>query len=173
MAEQFEVVDDKGRPAGLVPRHRVHAEGWWHRAVHVWIFDSAGRVLLQRRSPDKDVNPDRWDVSCGEHLQPGESYWDAAHRGLAEELGIDGVALEPLGGERAVAFDWPELGIHDYECQQAYRGITDATLTAEPAEIAELHWLAPAELLAWLAAEPEAFTPGLRRDLAELAVLRL
>jgi len=169
--ELFEILDEHGRGAGLVPRERVHGEGLWHRAAHVWVFDSQGCVLVQRRSHDKDLNGGLWDISVGEHLQPGETYGDAALRGLHEELGLAVNAVEALGGERRVTLDRPELGVRDYEVQQAFRAICDAEVTAEPAEIAALERLAPADLRAWAAADPEAFTPGFHRDVADLGVL--
>ena len=171
MDELFEILDENGEPAGVVPRAQVHTEGFWHRAVHVWLFDLRGCVLLQRRGPNKDINPNLWDVSVGEHLIPGETYSEAAYRGVQEELSIRVDVLEPLGGERRVAFDWPQLGIHDHECQQAFRGVTDAAVTAESTEIAELRWLWPNELCAWLSTEPEAFTQGCVRDISELNLL--
>jgi len=169
--ELFETIDERGQAAGLVPRARVHAEGRWHRAAHVWVFDSDGHVLVQQRSQDKDLNPGKWDVSVGEHLQPGEGYRDAALRGLHEELGLVVDALEPVGGEREVKLDRPELGVHDYELQQAFRVVNDAAVTSEPAEIAALERIAPAELRAWLAREPERFTPGFHRDVGDLGLL--
>ena len=33
----------------LKPRGEVHRDGDWHRSVHVWLIDAAGRLLLQRR----------------------------------------------------------------------------------------------------------------------------
>ncbi len=169
--ELFEIIDERGEPAGLAPRARVHAEGLWHRAAHVWVFDSDGHVVLQQRGREKDLNPGKWDVSVGEHLQPGEDYRDAALRGLYEELGLVVASVEPVGGEREATLDRPELGIHDHELQQAFRLVTDATVTSEPAEIAALERIAPAALRDWLAREPERFTPGLHRDVADLGLL--
>ena len=61
--EQFEILDERGRPVGLAPRSRAHREGLWHRAVHVFVFRSDGRLLIQRRQYDKDICPGVWDLS--------------------------------------------------------------------------------------------------------------
>lgn len=171
MDELFETFDESGAPAGRAPRPEVHARGLWHRAVHVWLFAPDGRVWVQQRGPDKDINAGRWDVSVGEHLQPGEGYAAAAHRGLAEELGVTGATIEPVGGVRRVTLERPELGIDDRELQQAYRAIHAGPVTPDADEVAALRLVTPDELRAWLAGAPEDFTPGLRRDLEDLDLL--
>ncbi len=170
MTEYFETFDEDGHPAGLVARPTVHRDGLWHRAVHVWLFRSDGHVYVQRRAPDKDVSPDCLDVSVGEHLQPGEDFPAAAHRGLAEELGVTGVTPVAIGGERRVTQHRPELGIHDREIQQAFHVVYDGDVAPEPTEIAALELWTMERLRAAVARSPDAFTPGLRADLAELAL---
>jgi hypothetical protein len=32
-----------------LPRKQVHATGTWHRAVHIWLYNSKGQILLQKR----------------------------------------------------------------------------------------------------------------------------
>ncbi len=168
VTEYFETFDEEGRPAGRVARPRVHRYGLWHRAVHVWLFRSDGRVYVQRRAPDKDVSPDCLDVSVGEHLQPGEDFRDAAYRGLAEELGVVGITPVALGGERRVTQHRPGLDIHDREIQQAFHVRYDGEVAPEPTEIATLELWTMERLRAAVARSPEAFTPGLRADLADL-----
>ena len=169
--ELLETLDTAGTPAGLVPRDRVHADGLWHRAVHVWVVAPSGWIYVQRRSTHKDLNPDLWDVSVGEHLQPGEDYRDAAHRGLAEELGIAVDHLEPLSGERWISVDHPSHGTRDCEVQQAFRTVTEATPSPAEDEIAELRLISPAELQAWIRDAPAELTRGFHRDVADLGVL--
>lgn len=70
------------------PRLKVHMEGLLHAAVHVLVWDSQGKLLLQRRSRNKRIAPLCWDLSCAEHLQPGETQAQAAVRGLKEELNL-------------------------------------------------------------------------------------
>lgn len=169
MEELFETCDEAGRFTGLAERSRVHAEGLWHRAVHVWLFDPCGRVWIQRRGWHKDINAGIWDVSVGEHLQPGESWSEAAARGLREELAIEKApTLEPLGDVRRVVLDRPEAGIHDHELQQAFRACHDGPVRPDPDEVTEVRLIDPASLKAWLVAEPYAFTHGCRSDVAEL-----
>jgi isopentenyldiphosphate isomerase len=43
---------------------------------------------LQKRSSRKRIQPGKWDSSVGGHVDPGESYEQAAERELAEELGV-------------------------------------------------------------------------------------
>jgi isopentenyldiphosphate isomerase len=79
-----------GNPTGVTaPRSVVHAEGLWHRAVHIWLFHPpSGSLLLQRRASCKDSWPDRWDISCAGHLSAGQTAIQAAVRELEEELGL-------------------------------------------------------------------------------------
>lgn len=171
MEEEFETCDADGVPLGRAPRSRVHAEGLWHRAVHVWVGHPDGRLWLQRRGWDKDINAGAWDVSVGEHLQPGEGYAAAALRGLREELGIAADELEPLGEVRAVCLDRPVQGIHDHELQQAFRAVHPGPVHPDPDELAEVRLVSRAALRAWLAEDPHAFTPGCRNDLEVLGLL--
>ncbi|KAA8495686.1 Nudix hydrolase 3 [Porphyridium purpureum] len=89
--EEFDVLNRDGSPAlQRLPRSVVHAEGHWHRSVHVWIVDEKeGTLLLQMRAPDKDTFPNRLDVSAAGHIAAGEGSWDTALRELEEELGVE------------------------------------------------------------------------------------
>ncbi|KIZ01518.1 hypothetical protein MNEG_6439, partial [Monoraphidium neglectum] len=66
--EVLEVVDDGCVVIGRELRGEIHRRGLLHRAVYVWVFDQAGRLLLQRRSWDKKIGPGQWDLSAAEHL---------------------------------------------------------------------------------------------------------
>jgi isopentenyldiphosphate isomerase len=169
--ELFATFTATGEPLGLVPRSVVHARGLWHRSVHVFLFDGEGRLYLQRRAPDKDVCPGLWDLSAAEHLKPGESFADGAERGLAEELGVTGAELEPLGTIFAARLDLPGPGIRDYEMQQSFRGVWAGVLTSDPAEVAEVRAESLESLARWLNDAPEDFTPWFRRDVYRCGIL--
>jgi hypothetical protein len=50
----------KGPPTTLKvnkPRQAVHRDGDWHRAVHIWLINSKGELVLQKRSKFKDTFP--------------------------------------------------------------------------------------------------------------------
>ena len=103
MSEPIEVFTEDGLPSGRVkPRDLVHRDGDWHLAAFVWVFDRAGRLLLQRRSPDKDVWPGLWDASAAGHVTAAERASLAAVRELEEELGVEvpESALIPLAPRR-------------------------------------------------------------------------
>ncbi len=161
--EKFEICSCDGKALGVAPRSRVHREGLWHRAANVVLLRSDGQLILQRRQEDKDVCPQLWDLSVAEHLRPGESYRQAAARGLREELAVEGVALQPLGAVMQVRLVLPELGIKDYELQQTFYGHFDGELCPDPVEVAELATMAWPELREALDSRPQVFTPWLRR----------
>jgi len=100
-SEVFDIVDENDRVIGQAPRSECHGNpSLVHRVAHVLVFDRGGRLLLQKRSRNKDIQPGRWDTSVGGHLDPGESYLEAAYREAREELGLDGVALTYLYASR-------------------------------------------------------------------------
>lgn len=97
MEELFDIVDEQDRVIGQAPRSACHGNpDLVHRVAHVLVFNSAGQLLLQKRSMSKDVQPGRWDTSVGGHLDAGEDYQAAALREMGEELGIFDQPLSPL-----------------------------------------------------------------------------
>jgi len=92
MEEYFDTVDEEGQIIGQASRAACHNDpSLIHRAVHVLVVDSQDRIFLQKRSPQKDIQPGKWDTSVGGHLNAGETYDQAARRELEEELGVSGV----------------------------------------------------------------------------------
>ena len=95
--EILEVVDEKGDVLKLAKRSEIHSDpSLMHRVVHVLVSDKKGRLLLQKRSRNKDVVPGKWDTSVGGHVNPAEDILDAAKREMKEELGISDCRLEYL-----------------------------------------------------------------------------
>ena len=93
--EIVQVVDGENRPVAELPRHRMRSENLPHRATYIFVFDRAGRVLVQRRTAIKDMYPSYYDLAAGGVVAAGESYEENAEREAEEELGIRNTALEP------------------------------------------------------------------------------
>ncbi|MEM4263604.1 MAG: NUDIX domain-containing protein [Candidatus Woesearchaeota archaeon] len=86
--EVLDVVTPKDEVIGSASREECHKEDLRHRGVHIFLFDYEGKVLLQKRSKNKDAFPEYYEASLSEHVKKGEEYTDAAIRELKEELGI-------------------------------------------------------------------------------------
>ncbi len=94
--ELFDVVDENDDVVRQATRKEVHANHWLHRAIHIFVFNKAGELFLQKRSHLKDAHPSVWDSSAAGHLDAGEGYDNAAVRELEEELGITGTIPEQI-----------------------------------------------------------------------------
>jgi len=86
----LDVLNNDGSISGkIASREEVHRKGLHHRTVHIWVLNSKGELLLQKRSAQKEVFPGLWDISCAGHLSTGDSSISGALRELKEELGLD------------------------------------------------------------------------------------
>ena len=156
MDEYFDIVNACDEVVGRALRRDVHAQKLWHRAVHILVFDSAGRVFVQKRSMLKDMSPGLWDSSCAGHVDSGEDYDAAAVRELGEELGIRATAPP----ER-----WLKLSPREetgWEFCWIYRLKHDGPFVLHPEEIETGEWVAPAELDRRIAARPEDYCSAFR-----------
>ncbi len=96
--EVFPLVDEAGNVIGAATRGRCHSGArLLHPVVHLHVFDSLGRLYLQRRPLWKDIQPGRWDTAVGGHIDLGESVEQALQREAREELGIEGFQAERVG----------------------------------------------------------------------------
>ncbi|GAA4678913.1 NUDIX domain-containing protein [Phytohabitans rumicis] len=67
------------------------------RCAGALIVDDDGRIFIQRRSPDRRLFPNIWDI-VGGHLEPEESVEEALRREVREETGWTiSVVLGPVG----------------------------------------------------------------------------
>ena len=97
MEELFEIIDKSGKVIGKEKRSIVHKTGLLHRTSDVFVLDKDGKIFIQQRSFKKLIGPGLWDMSAAEHLKPGESFEQAAIRGVKEELGVKAIDLKKIG----------------------------------------------------------------------------
>jgi isopentenyl-diphosphate delta-isomerase type 1 len=155
--EFFDVVDAGDVVIGRALRREVHATGLWHRAVHVLVFDGAGRTFLQKRSMSKDMSPGCWDAACSGHVDSGENYDAAARRELGEEIGLfvaEGVLTRWFRVEACAQTGWEFLWV--------YRINHLGPFVLHPEEIERGGWFATDEVTAWMKEKPGEFTPAFR-----------
>jgi isopentenyldiphosphate isomerase len=98
--ELIDIYDENNNPLGVQKmKSEAHRKGLWHRASHVWIYNSKGEMLLQLRAKDKEMYPDKWDISAAGHAGAGEDPIATALREVKEELGlsINAADLEYFG----------------------------------------------------------------------------
>ncbi|MCQ2490083.1 MAG: NUDIX domain-containing protein [Ruminococcus sp.] len=135
------------------PRSLVHRDGELHPAVHIWIIkrkDMGIYVLLQKRSHEKNIAPDCYDVSAAGHVGQGEEFRSTAVRETAEELGlkIHGSRLELIGLLRN---SYTSDNIIDNELRAVYlcrEDIDISKLVLQSSEVSDVCWAEIDELLA-------------------------
>ncbi len=154
--EIFDVVDEADRVIGRLSRAEVHRRGLLHRAVHVFVFNAAGQVFLQKRSMRKDRQPGLWDTSASGHVDSGEEYDACAVRELREELGIQ------LGTVPEKLFKLSPSAETDAEHVWVYRCQWDGVIEINLEEIERGEWLATEELTRRLETRPEEIASALR-----------
>ena len=90
MEEYFDVLDENGEFTNEVESRSIcHKEGLWHKAVALFIINSKNQVLLQKRSANKRMWPNLWDITAGGHVLAGEFGFQSIIREIKEEIGID------------------------------------------------------------------------------------
>ena len=87
--EYLDILDENGNKTNITKkRTEVHRDGDWHKAVHIWIINENGDILLQRRASNRDY-PNMLDISCAGHLSAGDDSTTGALRELKEELSLE------------------------------------------------------------------------------------
>jgi 16S rRNA (adenine1518-N6/adenine1519-N6)-dimethyltransferase len=150
--EIFDVVDEADRVIGRNSRHEIHAGKFRHRAVHIFVFNGAGELFLQKRSRWKDVHPGKWDSSAAGHVDSGDDYDATATRELQEELGVI-AALKPVAKiEASEATGW--------EFVRLYETRHDGPFELARSEIETGAYFSPTLIDEWIRSRPQNFATG-------------
>ena len=88
--ELWDIYDAYRRPTGRThERGKPLADGEYHMTVHIAIFSTDGKLLIQQRTKDRASFGGMWDISCAGSVLAGEDSATGARRELREELGLE------------------------------------------------------------------------------------
>lgn len=150
----LELVDEDGMTIGTAEKLSAHEPpGRLHRAFSVFLFDSTGRLLLQRRALGKYHSPGVWSNTCCGHPYPKEPPFVAAARRVGEELGVAPSLMGEAGTVRYNHPD-PDSGLVEQEFNHLFVGLVADELRPDPEEIAETVFVTPEELEKRHASDP-------------------
>ncbi len=143
MEEKFDVLTETGEYADRIEsRDDCHKYGFWHKAVALFIINSNDEVLLQRRSPNKKLWPNLWDISAGGHVLAGEFGFEAIIREIKEELNADIEKNDILfiGSATSTNVKGDIINNHFNEYYIVNKDVDISTLTLQLEEVSEVKW---------------------------------
>ena len=135
--ELVDIVDEFDHVVDSVPRRVMRAERLRHRAVFIAVVDGMGRLLVHRRSPAKDVWPGWCDIAVGGVVGAGETYLEAAHRELAEEIGVTTETLAELDLGESRPYDDDQVSL----LARCYLVTSEGPFTFDDGEVIEAWWV--------------------------------
>jgi len=153
MMEILDVVDENDEVIDTISREDLIGRDVIHRAVAVLIVNSDGKVLIQKRSQGKTLNPGIWSQLAG-HVISEETYDLAAKRETAEEL-FCGVMPE-LKLEKLF-----KILINSYVGRAfftVFRCEYDGHFTANPEEVERIEFRPVNDILADIEANPKNYS---------------
>ena len=149
------LVDKDNNETGTEEKMKAHREGKLHRAFSIFIFNSSGKLMLQRRALKKYHNGGIWTNTVCSHPQPEESYEQAIHRRLQEEMGFD-CDLEQKGCFIYQAKFPNGLIEHEYDC--VFVGYYNNDPILNPDEAMDWKWISLPDLKNKINKNPESYT---------------
>ncbi|MDA3922703.1 MAG: isopentenyl-diphosphate Delta-isomerase [Salinisphaera sp.] len=160
--EPLILVDSDDNPLGYMPKAEAHVgEGVLHRAFSIFLFNSAGQVMMQRRAAGKQLWGGFWSNSCCSHPRRGEAIADAAVRRLREEVDVDAAVTWLYKFEYHAQFG--DVGA-EHELCSVFAAHSDAAIAVNPNEVSEWAYMSPETLDAELADNPDRYTPWLKLE---------
>lgn len=159
MTEQIVLVDDNDTAIGVMEKLQAHREGRLHRAFSIFVFNSAGELLLQKRHSGKYHSAGLWANTCCSHPRPGESLKAATHRRLQEEMGFDCEMSPGFSFIYKVPFD---NGLVENEYDHVYIGHYDSDPVPHPLEVEDWRWVSLPVLQQQIHDEPEHYVHWLQ-----------
>ena len=155
MQEHVILVDRMDREIGIEEKLKVHREGKLHRAFSIFIFNTLGELLLQKRSETKYHSGGLWTNTCCSHPRPGESHYCAARRRLNEEMGFDCGLTELFS---FIYYAELENNLFEHELDRVFVGYYDGQPIPNPDEVDDWKWMDIDRLKQDVGENPEHYT---------------
>lgn len=127
------------------------------RISRVFLRNSKGEILLQKRADSMSALPGRWDQTAGGHVDEGEDYRAAAARELAEEMGIEGVELHEVATFYSEEKDEEKV---KKRFNKIFTGVFDGAVKIDNDEVADFQWISNDKLSERIIQEPNDYPEG-------------
>jgi isopentenyl-diphosphate delta-isomerase len=159
MEDRVILVDEADREVGSAEKLEAHREGKRHRAFSIFVFNSAGQLLLQKRSSRKYHSGGLWSNTCCSHPRPGDPIQDEARKRLLEEMGFQCDLQWIFTFSYNVQFT-NELS--ENEIDHVFIGRYDGDPTPNPDEAEDWKWMDLEDLVNDVKADPDAYSYWLK-----------
>ena len=153
--EWVDIVSEDNEVIAQCSREQMRAERLRHRATYIVVHDGMGKILVQRRTENKDFLPGMLDATAGGVVQSEEAMLDSARREAEEELGIAGVPFAEHG----------MFYFEDEHCRVwggLFSCVSHGPFALQEEEVSEASWMEPEEITA----RCDEFTPDSLKALA-------
>ncbi|MCF0206095.1 MAG: isopentenyl-diphosphate Delta-isomerase [Bacteroidales bacterium] len=153
--EKIALVNEDDKIIGYESKALVHQQGLLHRAFSILVFNSDGRLLLQRRAVGKYHSGGLWTNTCCSHLVEGEEMISYAHNRLQFEMGFDCELKHCFSFHYTTNFP---NGCTENEIDYVMIGKWDGTPLPCEDEVCDFRWVTMQDLLQEIENSPDDFT---------------
>ena len=160
------LVNQNDQPLGGMEKMEAHEKGTLHRAFSVFIFNSEGKMLLQKRAMEKYHSPGLWTNTVCSHPRANENTSDAAHRRIVEEMGFD------CDFEEAFSFVYKAdvgQGLTEHEFDHVFIGESNTLPNPNPEEVDSYKYVNLDWVVQYVKAHPDNYTVWFKIALKEVA----
>ncbi len=157
--EYVVLVNMDNKEIGIEEKLKAHKEGRLHRAFSIFIYNTGGELLIQKRAREKYHSGNKWSNTCCGHPKPKEAITKAAHRRLNEEMGFGCYLIK---NEDILYRLEVGNGLIEYEINQMFVGISNAAPKINKKEAAGCKWINIQDLKSEMQKNPSSYAPWFR-----------
>ena len=154
------VVDHKDTVLGTMPKTDAHRQGILHRAFSVFVFNSAGNLLLQRRADHKYHSGGLWTNTCCSHPAAGTDIYAQAVSRTRQEMGITPDRMRHVGS--VIYRADLDRGMVEHEFDHIFVGYSDQMPDPNPDEVSGYLYMPFPEVRKAVSVVPGEFTVWFR-----------
>jgi len=135
---QLILVDKNDNQIGTMEKLEAHQKGLLHRCFSIFIFNSSGQLMLQKRASHKYHSGGLWTNTCCSHPEPNTELIPFAQKRLQEEMGFRCDLKEILAFTYKKTFD---NGLTEHEFDHVLVGYYDKDPSPNPQEADDWKWV--------------------------------
>jgi isopentenyl-diphosphate Delta-isomerase len=169
------LVNEQDVPTGTAEKMEAHEKALLHRAFSVFIFNSKGEMLLQRRALKKYHSGGLWTNACCSHPYDGQDTKLAAEKRLQEEMGFTVELTKAFEFTYKAPFD---NGLTEHEYDHVFIAAYDGDIIPNTDEVMDFCYMSMHDIDASLASHPHKYTewfkiafPKIQQYLADIPAL--